>query len=365
MFTKKNYYHLAAWVLFVGYEYAMTFVIASPRHGWEAFAFTAPEVMLFYAHLALMRRFADGFITKANWRYLIPCLLLLLGTFCAVTIAIRLCLNAWENESPPPGYRKIYVAASVFRCIYLMILSSALWLAQSIIRKNKQLLEEQLSAREQKITMMQLEHDFIVGQNELYKAKIKPHILFNTLNFIHSNVVFNEKASKGVLLLTDIMRFAIEHPDQDGMVSMEDEWQQVVNYLTLQKLRFEKDMHLHTAFVNHRPGIRIPPLIILTLVENMFMHGHLFDATHPASIQLTAGEQGWEIRISNRKKSGFDKKSGHGIGIDNIKGRLVFFYGPEAISIWHSDPEALVYELHLKVDFTKTKKVSNVDLLHN
>jgi len=364
MFTKRNLQHIAAWMLFFGYESMMAFIISPPKDWWEPFAFLVPEALYFYAHRALLRKLADGFISRGNWGRLVPAVLLLLALFCAVTVGMRFLFSYWEHQLHPSGYLRLYIAAACFRGVYLALLASFLWLAESIISKNKLLAREQLRVKEQEIEMMQVRQNFLIARNELNKARIKPHILFNTLNFVHNQVAESPKASESILLLTDIMRFALESDEQQGMVPMEEEWQQVISYIRLQKMRFEKPMYIDSAFMDRAPGTRVPPLIILTLVENIFMHGNLFDADYPASIQLSAEAQRWSLETRNKKRSKGNGSAGHKMGLDNIRSRLEFHYGPEQVAIDTEEDECM-FLLHLQVTIVEPKTERDDDLLYN
>lgn len=364
MFTKNHLQHIAAWSLFVAYETMMACIIAPPKDWWESFVFLIPEALFFYGHRAVLKRFPPGAIKNGNWPGILSMAVLLLISFCVVTISMRFLFSYLEHQPHPPGYMRLYIASAFFRGIYLAILSSFLWLAESIISKNKLLAREQLRLKEQEIEMMRIRQDFLIARNELYKAQIKPHILFNTLNFVHNQVAESPKAGESILLLTDIMRFSLEHDDQGGMVTMEDEWRQVINYINLQKMRFEKTMHFDSVFMNRRPCTEVPPLIILTLVENIFMHGNLFDAEKPALVHLTTEEHGWFLKTKNKKRSKGDHSTGHNMGLDNTRSRLEFYYGAENVTI-NVGQEEDMFCLRLKIKFVEPKPKNDDDLLYN
>jgi two-component system LytT family sensor kinase len=350
MFTRKTFGHIIAWAIFIAYESAMGFFIAPPQDWWEPFIFNVAEIGLFYAHLLLLRRYSNGIIANARWQYIVPGTMLQLAFFCMVSISLRYAISHWKVMSHPPGHQQLYAAASIFRGIYMIILASFLWLAESIIHNNRLLAREQLKVKEQELAVMRLEQKTLVAENMLYNAQIKPHILFNTLNFIYSQVTINEKASRSVLLLTDIMRFALDKGDKEGRVLAEAEWQQIENYITLQRLRFERDMFISVAFLNRYPATRIPPLILLTLIENMFVHGNLFDPKHPARIHLTTEEGGWRLELDNRKRSGSERVAGHKLGFENARNRLIACYGESAVAL-HVEQDNFRYRLELNITY--------------
>lgn len=348
MFTSKPLGHIIAWAIFIVYESTMGFFIAPPEDWWEPFLFNIPEITLFYAHLLLLHRYSNGIFANARWSVIVPGTLLLLALFTLTTINMRHVLSDLEQQAHPPGYQQLYIAASIFRGIYMLMLATFLWLTECMIANNKLLAQEQVKVKEQEISMMELERKSLLADNLLYKAQIKPHILFNTLNFVYSQVTVDKKAARSVLLLTDIMRFALDQGDIYGRVPVEEEWEQVQNYITLQRLRFEKEMPISVVFVNRAPNTRIPPLILLTLVENMFVHGNLFDTKHPAQIHMTTEEQGWHLQIANSKRSGTSWNRGHKMGLENARNRLIDHYGKDVLTLT-VEQDNLQYRLELKI----------------
>lgn len=346
MFTRKTLGHIVAWAIFIVFESTMGFFIAPPQDWWEPFAFNVTEISFFYTHLFLLRKYSDGSIATIKWRFLLPADIGALLLFCVITYGMRLMFSHWEQQPHPPGYESLYTAAAAFRGIYMIILSSFLWLAESIIRNTRLLSIQQLKVKEQEIEVMKLEQDALLAANQLYRAQIKPHILFNTLNFIYSQVNVDPKAGRSVLLLNDIMRFALEEGDKDGLVTVEQEWQQAENCIELQKLRFEKDMFVNTAFVNRAPATKIPPLVILTILENTFVHGNLFDQHHPALLHMATEAKGWRLVSRNKKRSGKSKIPGHKLGIENTHSRLCAHYGNSAVSLTIQEDD-LTYRLEL------------------
>jgi sensor histidine kinase YesM len=76
-------------------------------------------------------------------------------------------------------------------------------------------------------------------------------------------------------------------------------------------------MHTHT---------RIPPLVLITLVENAFKHGDLSDPENPLVIQMETNPTKLRFYSCNKKKKG-NKELSNGIGLSNIRQRLELVYG--------------------------------------
>ena len=98
-------------------------------------------------------------------------------------------------------------------------------------------------------------------------------IAFNTLNNIYSLVYKkSDDAPAALLKLSEIMRYMLYESKTDT-VPLEKEVLHLENYLELEKLRL-KD----TSFISYKTKgdinrVVIPPLLLLTFVENAFKHG--------------------------------------------------------------------------------------------
>lgn len=106
-----------------------------------------------------------------------------------------------------------------------------------------------------------------------FKAQISPHFLFNTLNSLYSLVIgTSREAEDAFIKFTELLRYtyATAHTET---VRLSDEISYIQNYIDLQSIR----LNSHTT-VDWRHSIddcdaRVPPMIFLTLVENVFKYG--------------------------------------------------------------------------------------------
>ena len=72
----------------------------------------------------------------------------------------------------------------------------------------------------------------------------------------------------------------------------------------------------------------IIPFVLITLVENAFMHGELKNPDYPIEIKLEVKGVRLYFYCRNKKRSG-PKQLSTGIGLDNIKKRLDLAYGDQ------------------------------------
>ncbi|UYQ91837.1 sensor histidine kinase [Chitinophaga horti] len=174
----------------------------------------------------------------------------------------------------------------------------------------------------------ELEKQKLDAELSAIKYQINPHFLFNSLSFIYSKTVpLSEEVSNAVMLLSDIMRYALgKEEDANGKVALSSEITHMKNVIEINQMRFNNKLNiLYSEDIQH-PGARITPLVLITLVENAFKHGDLSDPANPLIIQLEANMDRIRFYICNKKKKG-PKELSTGIGIQNVRTRLELMYG--------------------------------------
>jgi two-component sensor histidine kinase len=168
------------------------------------------------------------------------------------------------------------------------------------------------------------------------RSQLNPHFLFNALNSIHSLAMMKkDTASDAVLLLSDLMRYTLNYEKRD-VVPLSEEIEVVEKYLQLEKIRFGKKLNAELDISDATLDLKIPPIIVQTLVENAIKHG-LKDSVEGVFIKINSQLSGDFLTIniinSGRLKKGdpsvSEQKNG-GIGVENTRRRLQMIYGERA-----------------------------------
>ena len=161
----------------------------------------------------------------------------------------------------------------------------------------------------------------------LLKSQVQPHFLFNALNSIYYRVYKVDLSSAGLIeRLSDIMRYFVDESPKE-VVPVSTEVAFLENYMELERIRIR-----HGACIDfekaYNPELRIPPMLLMTFVENIFKHG--IDKSrrqNRVTISLIQQNDYLLFRTSNRK---FDPAADHqtgGFGIINLTKRLRMLYG--------------------------------------
>lgn len=160
----------------------------------------------------------------------------------------------------------------------------------------------------------------------LLKSQVQPHFLFNTLNNIYYEAYREAPRTAGLIeRLSDIMRYFVDESPKDE-VSLQTEVQFIENYIALEKIRIRHETEIN--FVKeYNPDARIPPMLLMTFVENIFKHG-IDKSSKKNKIDISLIHQGGYLLFqTSNKKLHQSPEASHGFGIQNLRKRLNLLYG--------------------------------------
>jgi len=161
----------------------------------------------------------------------------------------------------------------------------------------------------------------------LLKSQVQPHFLFNTLNNIYYEAYREApRTAKLIERLSDIMRYFVDESPKEE-VSVATEVQFLENYIALEKIRIRHEIELN--FIKDcSPDLRLPPMLMMTFVENIFKHGidkSSSDNKIEISLLQKDGYLLFETRNLVHDKPGTSEH--RGFGIENLRKRLTLLYG--------------------------------------
>ena len=181
----------------------------------------------------------------------------------------------------------------------------------------------------------------------LLKSQVQPHFLFNTLNNIYYEAYREApRTAKLIERLSDIMRYFVDESPKDE-VSLSTEIQFLENYIVLEKIRIRHEIELD--FIKDcNTDLRIPPMLLMTFVENIFKHG-IDKSSSENKIEISLVQQDGYLLFQTKNR--IHEKPGasepNGFGIKNLRKRLSFLYG-EKFEL-HIDTSGHFFTAFLKV----------------
>lgn len=174
---------------------------------------------------------------------------------------------------------------------------------------------------------------------ESLRSQLHPHFFFNTLNTIYALIDLRPNdARQAVHQLSGMLRYMLY--DDSPTVPLSRELEFIENYVSLMKLRILPDSHPIECDVDVAKGnsVSVPPLLLIPLVENAFKYG--ITGPRGTVISIAIGLDGGRLvcRTSNSftaTASGTDNTRRSGIGLANLRRRLMLIYGDKASLTTH------------------------------
>jgi len=218
---------------------------------------------------------------------------------------------------------------------------------KKLIQKEKELCETieghysaKLEDRQSKINSLQ--------------SQINPHFLYNTLECIRSEAIYqkNDSIANMAKSLAAFFRYSISK--KENVVTIQDELNNINNYIMIQNYRFENKYQLEVVIEQEDMRVYsylIPKMTIQPIVENSIYHGletKSGECRVKISIHPTDGDliliisdngigmkaetlkrlrQGMENGMETGKENEEDMVHGNGIALYNVNQRIKLIFG--------------------------------------
>lgn len=294
------------------------------------------NIAFFYLHA----EFTLPFLLKNKNRiiyFLVPALIFQLCAYILVHFTLDKILIALEVIK----LNKVYVlnlnvvSRTLYRAVYFFGFSTGYYFIKTYIAERKKTEQLEKERLENIIQQQKMAKELVLAENAFLKAQINPHFLFNTLDFIHYKVSSHSAvAGEAIIKLAEMMRFAIDADDTGNHIAMANEIEQLENLIYLYQIRKSAPLHIYFSYTNEVRHLRLIPLVLLTLAENIFKYADIYNDNDPAYLNLKVVDDIFYLDTGNRialHKASPSNQS----GLSNIKKRLLYAYGDAAIFNHH------------------------------
>lgn len=211
--------------------------------------------------------------------------------------------------------------------------------------------EEQKKAHAIREEKSQAELNFLRNQ-------FHPHFIFNALNSLYSKILSKSEESADIVLkISSLLRFSIYDINAKA-VSLDKEISYLKDYISLQRIRFDKQLDLSFTIEGDTENKIVEPFLIIPFVENSFKYciGEQ-SATGWITISISILEDWLTLKIENSKDETTNHSNLHhpelnsnGVGLNNVKRRLQLLYpGNHSLKITSSEDSFFVF-LKFKLD---------------
>jgi hypothetical protein len=163
------------------------------------------------------------------------------------------------------------------------------------------------------------------------RAQIHPHFLFNSLNSINALIASQpEEARRLCVRMADFLRRSLTVGSRET-IPLAEELDLAVQLLSIERVRFGERLS-HTVVADEAArACAVPPLLLQPLVENAVTHG-IAQTIEGGEIRIEAERRGPELRItiSNPRDTDAPGRKGTGIGLQNVRRRLLALHKDDA-----------------------------------
>lgn len=328
---RVNRFHIVFWLIYSGFilvidyfGYGESFKL--PRE----FIVLGLQIWIFYSFLVVV------FTLLNKKKYAI---LKAIGLFC-VSMAGALFGNYLREQLAayyglPPIYPSLrrFIHGTVAFYVQVGFYATGYFFAYRFTLKQKQLLELEKKQSEIEKAQVLLEYnnarlqaDLMQSENNFLRSQINPHFLYNCLNFIYSRT-FREQpqVADTIMALSQVMRYSLtDFSVTNGLAYVDEEILHINNVIKINKLRYNDSLKVNFDVYGDPANKMIAPMLLITLVENVFKHGNLKDKDFPANLECRIDEERKRLIFStyNKRSDVPATNVSFGMGHKNIRQRL-------------------------------------------
>jgi signal transduction histidine kinase len=283
-----------------------------------------------------------------------------------------LALTPFVKTGPPPDAGRVVTAAEIAErrtdaLINLIVwIPVLLWLGgpfdlAAYFRQRGLLREAKLLEQAEQYKD---ERNEVEAQLSILASQVEPHFLFNTLAGVRAAMLSDP--ARGIVMidhLIDYLRSTIPQLRADRSskyVDLGSQLDSVRAFLGIIQARMPR-LSITVDCAPDLRGAAIPPLMLISLVENAVKHG-IELKKGPAQIDVTAvrreldGVAMLELSVADNG-AGFSASSGSGIGLSNIRERLKHLYGDAAaLSLRNGNEGGVVASIVLPLQTLNDRK---------
>ena len=324
MFAKR-FYWLAQFIGWTAYCGLLTLSVYTnnPAHLDSIFFFNIMVIIVSGIAVTHLQRFM---FLKLGWlSYKLPRLiprLLLSSFFFSIIIAIiDLSTDYMSNinsiKEHPIEISNIIV--NVFSTLLLVLFWNAIYFTFHFFQQS----------RNQEVHNLELTASNRESELKNLRSQLNPHFLFNSLNSIRALITVEpEKAKVSITTLSNLLRQSLVL-GRENLVALERELDLAKSYLELEKIRFEERLNIEWELTPGLELFQIPPFTLQMLVENAIKHG-ISNLKDGGVVRVKVMESEKEVVIEVKNSVNLAEIVDLGVGIENIKQRLLLQYGAGA-----------------------------------
>lgn len=244
-----------------------------------------------------------------------------------MTVIMLLCVTELMTHFPLPENPHSKLPLDFRRHLH----SQSIWFLFLIISGFGLATELTFELFRQMLARQEMEAEKNRAELAMYKAQINPHFLFNTLNTLYGLVITkSDQTESAFVKFSNILKY-MYHTASVEKIDVKSEIEYIRQYVELQQLRLNQHTKVIFESRTDQEYVTIPPMILITFVENAFKYGTSSSEDCTVLIRITVEDGTLFFQTCNAimREKETDAPS---IGIENCRKRLRLLY-PERFTL--------------------------------
>ncbi len=342
--------HISAWIVYISFIYIANYV-ANPNLKFITTVFyLLPFCVTFYVSCYFLNLYKKRKVLWSIASFFIVFIVMAFIGYCYIYLLLPLFGMKMHTSNKIGDFLKDaalqYFQAAAYATLYYHINES--FKKERELRKlQEEKLRNELENSILKQKELKSQKDKLLLEYAFLRSQVNPHFLHNTLNVLFSQALeHSEELAENISKLSRIMRYSLESVEYDSdKVFVQKELDNLHLLIEINNIRFAYSKVIDYSIDGEVTDQMLPPLSIITVVENAFKYGDLKDARYPLSIKVVLKPGQVYFYCRNKIKKNNLELSSHNIGMTNLCKRLdVAFKGKYSMNA-RDDKDFYTFEL--------------------
>lgn len=294
---KEIIIHMVVWTLYISFAISVQLHLSKKVFPfvYESVGYYLINVGVFYLHSLVILPRLLGHQKYVLYGVAAIGMLSVVVLFRYV-ISSQLLPHLLPSRPPQQPFIPMFLKA-LWGWFQFMLYSMGYWLLNSLIQREKELHNTQMDLARQETENLILKQQQLLVQNEILKAQVNPHFLFNTLGYFYNKLCKPYPAiAQGIIALTNIMRSSLQYQQEQEDISIEEEAENIAHLIYIYQLcyagavRISLDTSLESG---HYP---VTPNILVTIIDSVISNIN-FDAGHD-EVNISLQESNHQLTLS-------------------------------------------------------------------
>ncbi|HEX7904914.1 MAG TPA: histidine kinase [Chitinophagaceae bacterium] len=319
--------HASAWIVYASFIYIANYITRPDIKVLTIVLFLVPHCLTFYVSVYCLQLYSRIGVIWSVAAFFIGFFVMAAIGYCFVYLFLPwIGIVMYSTDS-----YKEFIKAALLGYVQYFSYAVLYFYADRAIKRQKELLIMREEKLKNELENARLKEQELRGQKDklqleyaFLRSQVNPHFLHNTLNVLYNQALnCSEELAGNISKLSRMMRYSMESVEYESdKVPVQKEIDNLELLIQINNIRFEESMVIDYKVQGREEGQMLPPLSMITVVENAFKYGDLKDPLYPLTIRITLEPGYVYFFCRNKKRKTHFEPSSNNIGMTNLSKRL-------------------------------------------